>query len=69
MVNKAQARGEGRHRGYEPTAIEGVRPLIEVIAESGFHVSINGETLDPRALALEAEGLVPNTLPRFSRSC
>ncbi|OQE21338.1 hypothetical protein PENSTE_c012G02101 [Penicillium steckii] len=58
LANNAQAWRDGNHPGYEPTAWDGLQQTIDVIAEKGIRVVINGGALDPRALALKVEALV-----------
>lgn len=58
LANNAEAWRAGKHPGYEETAWEGIQQTIDVIAEKGIKVVINGGALDPRALALKAQGLV-----------
>lgn len=57
MANNAQAWRNGQHPGYEPTAWEGIQQTINVIAEKGIRVVINGGALDPKALALKVDAL------------
>ncbi|KAL4918183.1 hypothetical protein BDW62DRAFT_217692 [Aspergillus aurantiobrunneus] len=58
LANNAEAWRAGAHPGYEETAWEGIQQTIDVIAEKGIKVVINGGALDPKALALEVQGLV-----------
>lgn len=58
LANNAQAWREGKHPGYEPTAWHGLQQTIDVIAQKGIRVVINGGALDPKALALKVERLV-----------
>ncbi|OJJ02586.1 hypothetical protein ASPVEDRAFT_42091 [Aspergillus versicolor CBS 583.65] len=58
LANNAQAWREGKHPGYEPTAWHGLQQTIDVIAQKGIRVVINGGALDPKALALKVEQLV-----------
>jgi hypothetical protein len=60
MANNAQAWRAGEHPGYEETAWNGLQQTIDIIAEKGIRVVINGGALDPRALALKVEALVSN---------
>lgn len=57
LANNAQAWRKGQHPGYEPSAWEGIQQTIDVIAEKGIRVVINGGALDPKALALKVEAL------------
>ncbi|KAL4779228.1 hypothetical protein BJX76DRAFT_365452 [Aspergillus varians] len=58
LANNAGAWRAGTHPGYEKTAWDGLQQTIEVIAEKGIKVAINGGALDPKALALKVQGLV-----------
>ncbi|KAL4805064.1 DUF1446 domain-containing protein [Aspergillus unguis] len=58
LANNAQAWRSGKHPGYEPTAWDGLEQSIDVIAEKGIRVVINGGALDPKALALKVKALV-----------
>ncbi|KAL4910150.1 hypothetical protein BDW74DRAFT_186330 [Aspergillus multicolor] len=58
LANNAEAWRAGKHPGYEETAWEGIQQTIDVIAEKGIKVVINGGALDPKALALTVQGLV-----------
>lgn len=62
LANNAQAWREGKHPGYEPTAWHGLQQTIDVIAQKGIRVVINGGALDPKALALKVEQLVSNSI-------
>ncbi|KAE8375272.1 hypothetical protein BDV26DRAFT_299846 [Aspergillus bertholletiae] len=57
LANNAEAWRAGKHPGYEETAWQGLQQTIEVIAEKGIRVVINGGALDPRALALKVQAL------------
>ncbi|KAL2820324.1 hypothetical protein BJX63DRAFT_311019 [Aspergillus granulosus] len=58
LANNAEAWRAGKHPGYEETAWEGLQQTIEVIAEKGIKVVINGGALDPKALAFKVHELV-----------
>ncbi|KAJ5657890.1 DUF1446 domain-containing protein [Penicillium longicatenatum] len=58
LANNALAWRNGKHPGYEETAWEGLRQTIDIIAEKGIRVVINGGALDPKALALRTKALV-----------
>jgi hypothetical protein len=58
MANNAQAFKSGNHPGYEETAWEGLKQTIDVIAEKGIKVVINGGALNPKGLALRVDELV-----------
>ncbi|KAE8423742.1 hypothetical protein BDV36DRAFT_303149 [Aspergillus pseudocaelatus] len=57
LAKNAEAWRAGKHPGYEETAWQGLQQTIDVIAEKGIRVVINGGALDPRALALKVEAL------------
>lgn len=64
LANNAQAWRSGKHPGYEPTAWDGLEQTIDIIAQKGIRVVINGGALDPKALALRVKALVsPTILP------
>lgn len=58
MANNAQAYQRGEHPGYEQTAWEGIQQSIDVIAEKGIKVVLNGGALNPKGLALKVHELV-----------
>jgi hypothetical protein len=58
LANNAEAWRAGKHPGYEETAWEGIQQTIDVIAEKGIKIVINGGALDPKALALKVQELV-----------
>lgn len=58
LANNASAWRKGHHPGYENTAWEGIQQTIDVIAQKGIRVVINGGALDPKALALRVQALV-----------
>ncbi|KAL5003476.1 hypothetical protein BDV10DRAFT_180601 [Aspergillus recurvatus] len=58
LANNAEAWRAGKHHGYEETAWEGIQQTIDIIAEKGIKVVINGGALDPKALALKVLDLV-----------
>ena len=62
LANNAQAWRAGKHSGYEETAWEGLRQTIDVIAQKGIRVAINGGALDPKALAQKVAALVSNPI-------
>ncbi|RAQ45625.1 hypothetical protein AFGD_005772 [Aspergillus flavus] len=57
LAKNAEAWRAGKHPGYEETAWQGLQQTIDVIAEKGIRVVINGGALDPRALALKVQAL------------
>jgi len=58
MANNAQAFKCGGHPGYEETAWLGIQQTIDVIADKGIKVVINGGALNPKGLALNVDELV-----------
>ncbi|KAL4933557.1 acyclic terpene utilization AtuA family protein [Aspergillus undulatus] len=58
LANNAEAWRAGKHSGYEETAWEGIQQTVDIIAQKGIKVVINGGALDPKALALKVQGLV-----------
>ncbi|KAL2816026.1 DUF1446-domain-containing protein [Aspergillus cavernicola] len=58
LANNASAWRRGEHPGYEKTAWDGIEQTIDVIAQKGIRVVINGGALDPKALALKTQALV-----------
>jgi hypothetical protein len=62
MANNAQAFKRGDHPGYEETAWKGIQQTIDVIADKGIKVVINGGALNPKGLALKVDELVSPVL-------
>ncbi|GES58196.1 DUF1446-domain-containing protein [Aspergillus terreus] len=58
MANNSEAWRAGKHPGYEETAWAGIEQTIDVIAQKGIRVVINGGALDPKALAEKVDALV-----------
>ncbi|KAL2872696.1 acyclic terpene utilization AtuA family protein [Aspergillus lucknowensis] len=58
LANNAEAWRARKHPGYEETALEGIQQTIDVIAEKGIKVVVNGGALDPKALAMKVQTLV-----------
>ncbi|KAJ5503259.1 hypothetical protein N7463_006133 [Penicillium fimorum] len=58
MANNAQAFQRGEHPGYEQTAWDGIQQTIDVIAEKGIKVVLNGGALNPKGLALKVHELI-----------
>ncbi|KAL4985401.1 hypothetical protein BDW68DRAFT_145096 [Aspergillus falconensis] len=58
LANNAEAWRAGKHPGYEETAWEGIQQTINIIAEKGIKVVINGGALDPKTLAMKVHGLI-----------
>lgn len=65
MANNAEAWRAGKHPGYEETAWAGIEQTIDVIAQKGIRVVVNGGALDPKALAEKVQALVSAT-PTFT---
>ncbi|OGE48669.1 hypothetical protein PENARI_c026G04453 [Penicillium arizonense] len=57
MANNVQAFQRGEHAGYEETAWEGIKQTIDVIADKGIKVVINGGALNPKGLAFKVDEL------------
>ncbi|KAJ5996415.1 hypothetical protein N7499_007268 [Penicillium canescens] len=57
MANNVQAFRRGEHAGYEETAWEGIKQTIDVIADKGIKVAINGGALNPKGLAFKVDEL------------
>lgn len=68
MANNAQAFQRGEHPGYEQTAWEGIQQTIDVIAEKGIKVVLNGGALNPKGLALKVYELVSGTFFKLHES-
>ncbi|TKA37666.1 hypothetical protein B0A54_11750 [Friedmanniomyces endolithicus] len=51
LGNDAEAYAAGQHEGWIPTAWDGLRQSIELIAEKRIKVVINGGALNPKGLA------------------
>ena len=58
LASNATATREGKHPGYEPTALEGLTMSLDVIAEKKIKVVINGGSLRPKALAEKVHEMV-----------
>ncbi|KAF5857717.1 hypothetical protein ETB97_005432, partial [Aspergillus alliaceus] len=58
LAKNAQARRARKHPGYEETAWQRLQRIIDVIAEKGIRIVINGGALDPKALAIEVAALI-----------
>lgn len=67
MANNAQSFQRGEHPGYEQTAWQGIQQTINVIAEKGIKVVLNGGALNPKGLALKVHELV-STIPQLYQS-
>jgi hypothetical protein len=67
LATNAEAHRSGHHPGYEVTAWDGLRDTIDLIAEKGIRVVINGGALNPRGLAEKVEALVSSGLLRVFR--
>jgi hypothetical protein len=64
LASNALAWRSGKHPGYEQTAWDGIEQTIDVIAQKGIRVVINGGALDPKALAVKVQALVSNQIFR-----
>ncbi|TVY47377.1 hypothetical protein LOCC1_G007025 [Lachnellula occidentalis] len=58
MAGNAQAYAAGKHPGWEETAWQGLQQSIEIIAEKGIKVALNGGALNPKGLAEKVANLV-----------
>jgi hypothetical protein len=58
LAENAEAFKTGQHPGYVGSAWEGLRESIDVIAERGIKVVINGGGLNPSGLAAKVSKLV-----------
>jgi hypothetical protein len=58
IAENAEAFRSGKHPGYEPTALDGVRESLDVVAKKRTKVIINGGSLNPKGLAQECQTLV-----------
>lgn len=58
LANNAQLFRAGKHPGYEETAWEGIQQTIDIIAQKGIRVVINGGALNPKGLAEKVKELV-----------
>lgn len=63
LAQYAEAFAAGKHPGYVPTALDGLRKTLPLISEKGIKVIINGGALNPRGLAVVVQELV--LLPPF----
>ncbi|RDW62022.1 hypothetical protein BP6252_11455 [Coleophoma cylindrospora] len=57
MAENATAFREGNHPGYEETAWKGLEMSLDVLAERGIKVVINGGSLNPAGLARQVQEL------------
>ncbi|KAK0387252.1 hypothetical protein NLU13_5565 [Sarocladium strictum] len=57
IANNAEAYAQGRHTGYEPTALAGIEQSIDAIAAKGIKVAVNGGALNPEGLAVKVAAL------------
>lgn len=51
MAESVESYNAGLHDGYEVTAYEGIRQTLDVIAQKGIKVVVNGGALNPSGLA------------------
>ena len=68
IANNAESYAQGRHTGYEPTALAGIEQSIDAIAAKGIKVAVNGGALNPEGLAMKVAALVRNP-PEVRRHC
>ena len=61
MALNSEAFNEGRHPGFENTALDGIRLSLDYIHKNRIKVVLNGGTLNPRGLALEVQKSVRTT--------
>lgn len=55
LASNAEAFRAGKHPGYEPTALDGLKLTLPLINEKRIKVVINGGALNPKGLALEVQ--------------
>jgi hypothetical protein len=58
LAQNAESFKAGKRPGYVESAWEGVRESIDVIAERGIKVVINGGSINPSGLAVKISELV-----------
>jgi hypothetical protein len=58
LAENAEAYRAGQHPGYVDTAWAGIQESIDVIADRGIKVVINGGSINPSGLAQKAAALV-----------
>ncbi|KAL4861633.1 hypothetical protein BDV12DRAFT_61801 [Aspergillus spectabilis] len=58
LAEYAEAMSRGDHPGYAPTALDGIRLSLDLVAEKGIRIIINGGGLNPAGLAEETYKLV-----------
>lgn len=58
MAESAEAYRAGKHDGFETTAFEGISQSLEILAQKGTKVIVNGGSLNPAGLAKKIHGLV-----------
>jgi hypothetical protein len=58
IAENAEAYRAGKHPGYEPFALEGIRESLDLVAQKNVKVILNGGSLNPRGLAAECCTLV-----------
>lgn len=51
MAESAEAYRAGKHEGFETTAFEGISQSLEILAQKGTKVVINGGSLNPAGMA------------------
>jgi hypothetical protein len=58
IAENAEAYRSGRHPGYEPFALEGIKGSLDLVAQKNVKSIINGGSLNPKGLAEECVKLV-----------
>jgi len=63
LAENAESYKAGKHPGYVETAWAGLQESLDVIAERGIKVVLNGGCLNPAGLAAKVSSLVSSTPP------
>jgi hypothetical protein len=58
IAENAEAYRSGKHPGYEPFALEGIKGSLDCVAQKNVKIIINGGSLNPKGLAEECVKLV-----------
>ncbi|KIX06700.1 uncharacterized protein Z518_04676 [Rhinocladiella mackenziei CBS 650.93] len=58
LAENAQAMAAGKHEGFAATAWDGISQSVQVVAEKGIKIVINGGALNPEGLARKCQKLV-----------
>lgn len=58
LAENAEAFAEGKHPGWEPTALDGLQESLDEIAERHIKVVINGGGVNPKGLAKQTQDLI-----------